>query len=1226
MPVKLKAVVSGWYGAPNVGDELLFATVKKYADQADVELVAISVDPDLTRAMHGVQAVDYHNLGAIAHAMLDADLFIMGGGGIFQDHHGFRIKALYDPLVADMAGYARPFFMARQLGLRTVIWGHGVGPLSSQEARAITRSVFSQADHVSVRDEASAQLLHEIGVQRDIPVGPDPAWLNMTPAESAQPIGESNRILALIVREWPYENGWYSALVQAVRKAVKAPWRCKLIGFQPRNVAGRVISDLPFLERLREDLDDVVECAIVGEGNPKNVLPHLRACDAVLSMRLHGTMLALACGKPTAVIEYDAKLGHLDDMVGMNPDLRVRLDSPVSAYVSMLEHLINTSAAEPVSMETLLRMRDEAGVHAGLLESAFATARERGRLERDWPSDGFNWLATWLQQSISSNAVLASQHAEGLELLRFRDRQLSQLEQKAEEMEQAKVVMEQQRAELSEKHVRELELLKFRDYQLSQLEQKVGEMEQAKIVMEQQRAELAELHAKGLELLKFRDHQLFRLEQQRAELDVLRADAEDLRSRLQNVEIDLQERETLLQDKEGYIAQLRADLEAARRGFWPRFQVLVKGLSRAPMKARSAMRIFRSDGFRGVRKALEDRRRPDYRQLSTQGNGVVVVTPTAAPTMKAGSSDFAALFKRDLVLFSPLAYAPGATHRHAQLAEAALGTGRRVVYFYVGGHGPDQLTPGMISVATQGKSAADLLSHVSPQSCIVVACASIHVLECLRLAQVQGAHLIMDAVLSPEFDLYMENESWSQLLGMADRCVAVNPAVADVLTAAGARNVEILANAASHVYFDVYKTHPRPAGMGDGRNAVIYMPAGTHDIDWKLVDRLCTACPDGHIHVVGSGEAGHVQHAPNLIMHGDCPAPMAAAFLAAADLVVLPCVVGAENHPQNGLGGYAGIFMQKPVVTNIDFRIPESPLLTVCTGEESMIGACMDWLQASSQDHDIDDFVMANTWLARLEQLFGGTGKNNVSVVVLIHNNADIIGRCIRSMQMHAASYLAELIVVDNASSDGGAEYVEKTFPEVRLLRNPKNGCSSGRNLGARHCKGEYIAFFDSDQWLAGGAGFGEALAVLERNAGVGTVGWNAGWFDARREDLGGPIADYIPNRAMNDAAMREGFRTDIGFLGTSGMFLRRSLFEQLDGFDTFYDPTCFEDTDICFQIKQYGLQVAYRDLSGIRHQPHQTTGADSGSDRYWKLFNRNADYFREKWKAHSDFFLDYTP
>ncbi|HEE9991278.1 TPA: glycosyltransferase, partial [Citrobacter braakii] len=197
-------------------------------------------------------------------------------------------------------------------------------------------------------------------------------------------------------------------------------------------------------------------------------------------------------------------------------------------------------------------------------------------------------------------------------------------------------------------------------------------------------------------------------------------------------------------------------------------------------------------------------------------------------------------------------------------------------------------------------------------------------------------------------------------------------------------------------------------------------------------------------------------------------------------------------------------------------------------------------------------------------------------------------------------------------------------FPNVKIIKNDVNGCSSGRNLGAKYATGQYLAFFDSDQWFTSFSSFTEALNLLEKNANIGIIGWGAGWFDVNRSDLGGMISDYCPNRGMNAEAIHKGYRSDIGYLGTCGVFMSRTIFEASKGFDTFYDPTCFEDTDLCFQIKALGFDVCYRDLTGIRHQPHQTTKADSGSDYYEKLFNRNANYFKEKWSSYPEFYVDY--
>lgn len=114
----------------------------------------------------------------------------------------------------------------------------------------------------------------------------------------------------------------------------------------------------------------------------------------------------------------------------------------------------------------------------------------------------------------------------------------------------------------------------------------------------------------------------------------------------------------------------------------------------------------------------------------------------------------------------------------------------------------------------------------------------------------------------------------------------------------------------------------------------------------------------------------------------------------------------------------------------------------------------------TSQDNDI--FISNNSWFTRLDKLIPSSKleyNKAVTAVILIHNNAGIIGRCLTTLIEHCSYYLKEVIVVDNNSSDGGYEYVRDNFPTVQIVQNPVNGCSSGRNLGASLATAPYIVF-----------------------------------------------------------------------------------------------------------------------------------------------------------------------
>lgn len=243
-----------------------------------------------------------------------------------------------------------------------------------------------------------------------------------------------------------------------------------------------------------------------------------------------------------------------------------------------------------------------------------------------------------------------------------------------------------------------------------------------------------------------------------------------------------------------------------------------------------------------------------------------------------------------------------------------------------------------------------------------------------------------------------------------------------------------------------------------------------------------------------------------------------------------------------------------------------------------------------------------------------------VAVVVLCHNNADIIPSCVESLVAQRGRVPYEIAIVDNASRDGSWEWLEARARDgdILALRNERNGCSSGRNLGMRATSGEIVVFLDSDQRALHPGWLDPALDILREHASIGAVAWNAGWF--RPGTGGGTIVDDLPERGMTGPYQRACFRTDIAFLATSGFAAPRSVLARTAGFDEFYDPTCFEDTDISFQIKDLGYELAYCPHLAIDHRPHATTGA---LGEYSDLYKRNEAYFLDKWRHRPEWFFD---
>ena len=280
-------------------------------------------------------------------------------------------------------------------------------------------------------------------------------------------------------------------------------------------------------------------------------------------------------------------------------------------------------------------------------------------------------------------------------------------------------------------------------------------------------------------------------------------------------------------------------------------------------------------------------------------------------------------------------------------------------------------------------------------------------------------------------------------------------------------------------------------------------------------------------------------------------------------------------------------------------------------------------------DISADDGVI----LLSRDEVFASCAKKNVasvsealvrsyysklSVVVLNYNNKGIIDKCVDSLLEWNDRYGYEIVVVDNQSTDGSFEQLQKKYgSRINLVRNRKNGCSSGRNLGVKASKGEYILFLDSDQWATDAYWLDSYLYICHTADNFGAVAWNGGWFD--RYAAGYMIADNYVYRSMPPSAL---YRNDLGYLATCGFLMRKSLFEEIDGFDEYYDPTCYEDTDLTLKIRHAGKECYYSPCLGVVHLPHQTTKA--GSEAHMKRITEKQKYFAEKWRQLNPALLNY--
>ncbi len=95
----------------------------------------------------------------------------------------------------------------------------------------------------------------------------------------------------------------------------------------------------------------------------------------------------------------------------------------------------------------------------------------------------------------------------------------------------------------------------------------------------------------------------------------------------------------------------------------------------------------------------------------------------------------------------------------------------------------------------------------------------------------------------------------------------------------------------------------------------------------------------------------------------------------------------------------------------------------------------------------------------------------DVSVVIVNWNTRHVIDECLTSLSAELAGLSAEVIVIDNASTDESVAFIEQRFPEVRIVANNENGgFAAANNQGMRIATGRYVLLLNPDTVVMAGA------------------------------------------------------------------------------------------------------------------------------------------------------------
>ncbi len=217
---------------------------------------------------------------------------------------------------------------------------------------------------------------------------------------------------------------------------------------------------------------------------------------------------------------------------------------------------------------------------------------------------------------------------------------------------------------------------------------------------------------------------------------------------------------------------------------------------------------------------------------------------------------------------------------------------------------------------------------------------------------------------------------------------------------------------------------------------------------------------------------------------------------------------------------------------------------------------------------------------------------NMVTGSIVTFNNMSTIDKTLQTLFEYTKDIDFKLYVVDNASTDGTADYIKKNFPEVEVLEQKKNiGFGAGHNIVIKNVNSEYHTVINPDIVFVENA-IKKMADYMDENKDIGLLSPRICFPDGRDQILGkrNPhfkylVASRLRRESTNDllaeyAMLDKGLTEPFDIENATGCFmmLRTSVLKQIGGFDERYFMY-FEDADITRELKKVSRAVYYPEV-----------------------------------------------
>ncbi len=396
--------------------------------------------------------------------------------------------------------------------------------------------------------------------------------------------------------------------------------------------------------------------------------------------------------------------------------------------------------------------------------------------------------------------------------------------------------------------------------------------------------------------------------------------------------------------------------------------------------------------------------------------------------------------------------------------------------------------------------------------------------------------------------------------------------------------------------------------------------------DSEVVEYVATRKPNWNIVLIGhtlGSDITRLRKYKNVYILGEKPYIQLPKYLYWFNVCIIPFKLNDLTLSTNPVKFYEFASSGKPIVsTKLPELLPYSDFVYLCEDKEEFLRNIQKELEETDESlaKKRIEFARANDWSKRVNDIAELITASYplVSIVIITYNNLKHTQLCINSIFTKTAYPNYELIVVDNASSDGTQDYLMELkgqHKNIRVISNKQNaGFAAASNIGMRQSHGQYIILLNNDTivtkgWISG------LIKYFIKNPAVGTVG---------------PITNCIGNEAKINVdyknlstmeiftehytAKKKGKFFEIPVLAMFCVAMSRQTIDRVGLLDEQFSIGMFEDDDYALRTRKAGLKVICAEDVFIHH----FGGASFGKlnpNMYNTIFEKNKKRWEKKWQ-----------